>query len=975
MANTIVQVRRSNTSSSPGTVLAAGELAYSYNSNNIYVGAQTGVGTAGFVIGGAKFAYVNQTTGPGTQTANATVILDANSFVSNTFTTGLVVQGTSSTTIPVIVSSISNTANSSVLGANASGGGSGLELATTAAMVQYIGGRTGAAVGANGNFLFNNSGITTGATNFNYDYNTGSMTVGNTTVNVQMGYLAGNNQMMHWHGSMNTYVQVMIQNANNGPNSSADYVVEVDNSTDTSYYVDLGLNSSTWSNTGWTISGANDGYLYNSNGTMSVGTASAKPVTFFANGTLAVNEVMRIDAGANVGIGNTNPNAKLAVTGTANISGLVTLGGSTIFNGNVQIGTAALAVGLAANGSYGSAGQVLASNGTSVYWASGASATPGGANTQIQFNNSGTLGGTAGFTFTTTSNNVAIANNLNVNTVSVTTNTQVGSNVTVNTTAFSITGNSTVSTATVTTGNIVYGNSSVTNAPIITLQNSTSTSNLTSLALTLGTVVVNTVGLTVGSNVTTNVSAFAIAGNSTVSTATITTGNIVYGNSSVTNAPIVTLQNSTSTSNLTSLALTIGSTVVNASGLTATLAVANLSGSYANISGQVNAATLFLSTTANVGANVQLTTSTLTLVGNSTTQPTINVTTSGTTAGLLGGNSTITGAPVVLLQNSSSQANLTSATLTIGTSVVNSTAMAMGIANVTTLNVATAYVTTALQAAYANVTGQVNTATLFVTTSANIASSNVIANTAGVFVANSTGVVNAAVHSVGTAFIANSTMVTFTGANIVATSGYLSIRDILATGNLTVQGTLTTIDTTNLQVKDNLIQLADQQASTVTFTDAVDTGLYQATGNTLNTFYSGIARIAASSSNTNPYYKIFETGTAPGTTTIDTGANTGTLQAYLLPYGTGGVFVANSLTVTVTANSTVNVNLTANSLSLSTALGATSGGTGTGTYAAGDLLYSSATNTLSKLTIAANGNVLQVTNNLPAWGGVDGGTF
>jgi hypothetical protein len=68
--------------------------------------------------------------------------------------------------------------------------------------------------------------------------------------------------------------------------------------------------------------------------------------------------------GGNVGIGNTAPDAKLTVTGTANISGNVVIGGITTHNANVILGSS----GLSANGGFGTAGQVLSSNGTATYW-------------------------------------------------------------------------------------------------------------------------------------------------------------------------------------------------------------------------------------------------------------------------------------------------------------------------------------------------------------------------------------------------------------------------------------------------------------------------------------------------------------------------------------------------------------------------------------------------------------------------------
>ena len=60
-----------------------------------------------------------------------------------------------------------------------------------------------------------------------------------------------------------------------------------------------------------------------------------------------------------------------------------------------------------ANGSFGTTGQTLLSNGSSVYW--GGSGTSG-SNTQIQFNDSGVANGSAGFTFTKSSNNLFVGN-------------------------------------------------------------------------------------------------------------------------------------------------------------------------------------------------------------------------------------------------------------------------------------------------------------------------------------------------------------------------------------------------------------------------------------------------------------------------------------------------------------------------------------------------------------------------------------
>jgi len=101
------------------------------------------------------------------------------------------------------------------------------------------------------------------------------------------------------------------------------------------------------------------------------------------------------------------------ITGFANVStsvnsALLTVGTSFIAN-TTQV-TIAPGVLLSANGGVGTAGQVLASNGAtgSPYWMTASSV--GGSNTHIQFNDSTSSNGSAGFIFNKTSNNVTVGN-------------------------------------------------------------------------------------------------------------------------------------------------------------------------------------------------------------------------------------------------------------------------------------------------------------------------------------------------------------------------------------------------------------------------------------------------------------------------------------------------------------------------------------------------------------------------------------
>jgi hypothetical protein len=273
-------------------------------------------------------------------------------------------------------------------------------------------------------------------------------------------------------------------------------------------------------------------------------------------------------------------------------------------------------------------------------------------------------------------------------------------------------------------------------------------------------------------------------------------------------------------------------------------------------------------------------------------------------------------------------------------------------------------------------------------TIAVVANNGIISNTSGVFAdaANGISVDSSGINVVGgDGLVANATGVHVVAANGISvaadsvgvTTGStltvnatgihvntdLSITNLTLSGNLDINGTLTTVDTTNLSVTDSIISLARDNA-----VDTLDIGFY-GKFNDGATKYSGLFRDA-----TDGVYRLFSGQIPEPTTTVDT-ANVNFAYATLQSYLTTGALVANSSAVNITANATVSVALTANTLSLSTALPATSGGTGTASYTSGDLLVANTGNTLSKLSLGTDGKVLQSNGTAVIYADLDGGTF
>ena len=445
------------------------------------------------------------------------------------------------------------------------------------------------------------------------------------------------------------------------------------------------------------VLGSQDLNVYTTNGTMRLG----------ANG--AAN-IVYVVANGNVGINNATPTASLTINGNVAMTG----------------GT------FSANGGVGTAGQVLTSGGAgNVYWstaAGGGGGTPGGSNTQVQFNNSSAFGGANVYYV---AGNTGFGNTAPDATVAITGNANVSGRFTV---GGAFVANSTV--AIVPLGVVIPGGGAAAEGGQIVLGYG---NNLAS-------------SITGQSNYTWNID---VIGGNTGSTPLLrvfgqngdgsTTSGFNIANTGRMHVGSVSEQTDstfkvTGSANVTTT-LTVGTTI--AGGNTSITGFINVS-STANIGGDINAR-------ANVTVNGAVVIVNTIAVGNTTVTGFVNVSSTANVGGAITARSDVTVNGAVVIAN----------TLATGNT---------------------------------SVTGFINVSST--------------ANVGGAINARSDLTVNGALTVANTAGLGNTTITGF--ANVVGNlqvTNTLSGVDMTLSGNLTVSGTTTYINTTTLNVGDNIITL------------------------------------------------------------------------------------------------------------------------------------------------------------------------
>lgn len=577
-----------------------------------------------------------------------------------------------------------------------------------------------------------------------------------------------------------------------------------------------------------------------------------------------------------------------------------------------------------ANGSGGSNGQVLVTNGSAIYWGTGTS----GSNTYVQFNDSGVANGVAGFTFNKVSNTLSVGNtvsspNITANTVTVTGNT-VSSNTT--TGALTVAGGVGVA-GRINTGDLAAGNDSV-------------YSSLTGTTLTtanvFATATVNASTLSVGN--------WVIANNSGVFTSGVVNGDIIrVGSKFIANTTQVTIDPTVGFSANGSLGTANQVLRSTGTGIYWADDVGDISGITAGngLSGGGTSGDITVSVLANNG-----------IISNTSgtfVDPANGVYVDASGVGVLANNGIVSNTSGTWAKAANGISVDASGINVVGNTgvTVNAAGIFIGQPVATTSNVTFANVVTTDLSVNGN------------TTIGDSGSDKIIINAA--VSSNIMPIAN------NTYYVGNNTMRWAEGhfGNVHSVTGYFDGRVEIG-GDLVVTGNVTTVNVNSVVVSDPMIYLAGNNYSS----DLVDIGL-AANYNDGTNRHTGIFR-----DHTDGLWKIFYnlTQELSGNNDVDTSDpsyRTATLQTFL----DSGALQTNSTHVGITANSTVSVGIVANTLTLSTALAGTEGGTGYKTTTNQALLVGNTSNGYDQLALGTSGYVLQSNGVALVYDVLDGGSF
>ena len=120
---------------------------------------------------------------------------------------------------------------------------------------------------------------------------------------IAVGYDFQPQTVLQTSGNFNGYSQINNQNINPGANASSDIVATAENGNEGDTFIDMGINSSNYSQAEFSLTGPNDGYLYvhgntsTGGGNLIFSTMHQNDIIFSINGATTDNEVARFKFG------------------------------------------------------------------------------------------------------------------------------------------------------------------------------------------------------------------------------------------------------------------------------------------------------------------------------------------------------------------------------------------------------------------------------------------------------------------------------------------------------------------------------------------------------------------------------------------------------------------------------------------------------------------------------------------------------
>jgi len=148
-------------------------------------------------------------------------------------------------------------------------------------------------------------------------------TLPDTRIRVGTGGQLLPNVLAQFTSNVNNYAQVNMQNLNNSPFSSSDFVATANNGNDTQNFIDLGIAGSTYNFPGYGAYRPNDGYLLVDGGNLLLNTDTVgKYIKFIVGG---LNDSNQVGQFSSVG---------LSVTGNISLTGNVSYTAGNIANWN-----------------------------------------------------------------------------------------------------------------------------------------------------------------------------------------------------------------------------------------------------------------------------------------------------------------------------------------------------------------------------------------------------------------------------------------------------------------------------------------------------------------------------------------------------------------------------------------------------------------------------------------------------------------